>query len=217
MHHFRGLAFPDDPEWRRRIVPVYQERRFDSKRVGILSRVTQLVLKFARQSCGQQTQPSCRRPGSTLRPIPDPVTLGACPPCPLDGSLGLCRSTRAARGSACTAATLGRVWLETPAGCSMGGAAVGSQAEGYRVQVTERRGLLEAIQDPLPETKWGLVSGSPGLGSEGTADFGVICWVADTFSPGLFVPAHGAGRGGVGRAGEVVRGEILGRKLPGFS
>lgn len=129
-------------------------------------------------------------------------------------SVALCRLPR---GSAGAAATLGRVWLETLAGCSMGGAAVGTQAGGYRVQVTKRRGLLEAIQDPLPETKWGLVSGSPALRSEGAADFGVLCWVVGTFSPGLFVPAHEVGRGGVGRAGEVVRGEILGRKPPGFS
>lgn len=216
MHHSPGLPFPDDPEERRRIVPVYRERRFDSKRAGKLSKVTQLVLKFVRQCCGQQTLPRCRRPGNTLRPSPAPVTLGACPPCPLDGSLGLRRSTPATRGSAGAAATLGRVWLETPAGCSMGGAAVGTQAGGYRVQVTKRRGLLEAIQDPLPETKWEPVSGSPALGSEGAADFGVLCWVAGTFSPGLFVLAHGAGRGGVGRAGEVVRGEILSRKPPGF-
>lgn len=49
-------------------------------------------------------------------------------------------------------------------GCSVGGAAVGTQALGYRVQVTKGRGLLEAVQAPLPGTKWGPVLGSPSGG-----------------------------------------------------
>lgn len=87
---------------------------------------------------------------------------------------------------------------------------MGTQARSCRVQVTQGRGLLEAVQAPLPAMKWGLVSGSPTGGPRALRG-------GRYFSSGRFGMHAQGPRGGEGLAGEAVRGGIRGGKPPGLS
>lgn len=86
--------------------PFHRENRFDSKRAGDLSKVTQLVQKFAGLWSSKPGWAEAD-PGNLLLPRPALVAHGDRPPRPLDGSLGLRRAAR--KGSAGAVATLWRV------------------------------------------------------------------------------------------------------------
>lgn len=86
--------------------PFHRESRFDSKRAGDLSKVTQLLQKFAGLWSSKPGWAEAD-PGNLLLPRPALVAHGDRPPRPLDGSLGLRRAAR--KGSAGAVATLWRV------------------------------------------------------------------------------------------------------------
>lgn len=122
----------------------HREGRFDSKRAGDLSKVTQLVLRVHPSPWPPSL--AAADPGSPLRPgrAPDPLRrLPAAParwqpwsPPRRARRRGLCGRRRRARDG--LAGGL--------AGDSTGGAAVGTQARGCRVHATKGKELLEAVQ-----------------------------------------------------------------------
>lgn len=107
--HSPSLEFPDDPERRSHILSVLRGKDGFKEGWGF-------VQGHIARACLQPT-PGPPSPAELLqtreRSLPGParVTDGACPPRPLDGSLGLCGATRAGGGAG---AALRRVWLEAP-------------------------------------------------------------------------------------------------------
>lgn len=189
------------------------ERRFDSKTAGDLSKVTQLVLNL-------QPSPWPPSPASlpqTPRALSAPAWLqsprGAGPWRPLDGSLGLRRAARAARG-------LSGRRRHAPDRLASRAAPREAPQLVPRPEVAgsmrpKEESCWKAVQDPLPGLERGLAPGFPGAGSEGS---GSAAGRRALPAPGQ--PPGQCGtrvQGLVGPALEAKRGEIGGRRSPGLT
>lgn len=162
MRHSPGLEFPDDPERRSRSIPVLPGK---------------VCFKEGQELVQGHTARTevCTRVLGLQGPAELPQTRELFPPWPGSGHPRRlrCAPARWQPWSPRTTRAAGAPRVPRPrseglagglVGCSIRGAAVGTQAPGYRVQVTKGRGLLEAVQAPLPGTKWGPVPGSPSGG-----------------------------------------------------
>lgn len=95
VRHSPGLEFPDDPERRSRSIPVLPGKVCLKEGQELVQGHTART-EVCTRVLGLQGPAELPQTRSSLRPGPAPVTLGVCAARPLDGSLGLRRTARAA-------------------------------------------------------------------------------------------------------------------------
>lgn len=151
-------------------------------------------------------------PGALSAPAGLRTPSGACPPRPLDGSLGLRRAARAAGGSAGAAAALGTGWLEASRATPREALQLVPKPGVAGSMRPKEKSCWKQSRLAVPELERGLGPGSPSAGSEGPGS--ARGWRA---LPALGTPRAMRVQGRLGRVGEAKRGEIRDGRPPGLT